>query len=206
VFCPRCGTENPNDNRFCVSCGTQLKGAGAATGPRKGIKERALSLIGRSRKERLITGGVVLAIVIAVISLLSLDTDEETPAPSAATDAACANAKRAVAKAATEARGGGSEGVQQYAADVIVALLDFRQTVLEGEPASSARDDLVVDLRQAAIETGGLARLAREGAGPTQLTAQATRIDAATQGVDAASDDLGLTECAEVRIIPAKTG
>jgi hypothetical protein len=205
VFCPRCGTENPDDNRFCVSCGTQLKGAGAAAAPKKGIKERAVGLIGRSRKERLITGGIVLAVVIAVISLLSLDTDDETAAPSAATDAACVNAKRAVAKAATDARGGGIQGVQLYAADVIVALLDFRQAVLEAEPASTAKDDVVVELRQAAIETGGLARLAREGAGPRQVTAQATRIDAATQGLDEAIADLGLSRCAQVRIAPAET-
>ena len=205
MFCPRCGTENPDENRFCVSCGTQLKGPGAVAGPRRGVKERAVALIGRSRKERLITGGVVLAVVIAVISLLSLDTSDETPAASAETDSACVNAKRAVANAATEARGQGIQGVQLYAADVIVALLDFRQTVLETEPASSARDDVVVDLRQAAIETGGLARLAREGAGPRQVTAQATRIDTATQGLDAAIADLGLSRCAQVRIVPAET-
>lgn len=33
MFCPNCGKNNPDDSRFCESCGTTMNGPGAAATP-----------------------------------------------------------------------------------------------------------------------------------------------------------------------------
>jgi hypothetical protein len=204
VFCPRCGTDNDPKNRFCVSCGSELKEPEAEE-PSKGIADRLRGLLGRSRKERLITGGIVLALAVAVIALLALgpndDSQDSTASPEA--DAACVKAKQAVASAATEARGKGAAGFQTYSARLIAAMLDFRGTVRSVLPPSDAATQLNLALRDAAIAAGGLARLAREGAGQPEIGDQVARLDAATKRIDSASEAAGLSGCANVRILPA---
>jgi hypothetical protein len=205
VFCPRCGTDNADENRFCVSCGSQLpRGADESAGPRPEGKNRLGRIVGRSRKERVITGATVLAIVVAIIAFLALKpTGDETPAGPPSVDTACVQAKQSVAAAATQARGKGQAGFQSYSASLIAALLQFRDTVSSTAPAGGNATQLESALRNAAIEAGGLARLAREGAPQAELAAQAGRLDATTRRVDDASRALGLDRCAQVRIVPA---
>jgi hypothetical protein len=205
VFCPRCGTENAADNRYCVSCGHQL-GARAEV-PAKGLGERVRDVFGRSRKELLITAGTLAAILVAVVSLISLDPDEvsddDEPVAPPEADAACVEAKEAVARAATTAGPAEATAFQSYAAELIAAMLEFRRTVRESGVSGEAATELDASLRDAAIEAGGLARLAREGEDRAALVEQASRIEDATTRADEAIEQLGLTTCAEIRIVPA---
>jgi hypothetical protein len=205
VFCPRCGTENAADNRFCVSCGSQLGSGAASPKAKASVRERRTGMIGRSRKERLITAGTVVAVVVAVVAFLVIDSDtgDETPAPPAGADVACIQAKQAAAKAATQARGQGQAGFQSYSAQLIAALLDFRNTVLSSATPSDAATELELALRDAAIDAGGLSRLARDGADGAVIARQARALDSATNRVDTATEAFGLTNCAHVRIVPA---
>jgi hypothetical protein len=204
VYCPRCGTENAESDRFCRSCGADLR-AKPSSGEREQwrtrVRDGVARLIGRSRRERIITGATVLAIVVALISFLALKPDDETPEANPAADAACVNAKREVANAATRAARTAGGRLGSYAASVVEALVEFRSEVRRLVPAVDAAE-LDAALLDTAVQAGTLGRLARAG-NQAAISDQAARVGAATRRVDAAIDDLGLSICADLRIVPA---
>jgi zinc-ribbon domain len=59
VFCPKCGTEHPDDSQFCRKCGGSLTGTVSSTPPAK-TKPRRIPIA-------LAVGIVVLLIVVAWI-------------------------------------------------------------------------------------------------------------------------------------------
>lgn len=206
MFCPRCGTENADSDRFCRSCGADLraKPSGGDQKPRRSrLRDGAARLIGSSQRERIITGATALAIVVALISYLALRSDDDS-SPVATypdADAACVKAKQAVANATTRAARTPGAGLGPYAASVVEAFVEFRSEVRDlVPPADAAKLDSA--LRDAAVQAGALGRLAREG-NKAAVRVQAQRVGAATDRVDAAIRDLGLGFCASLRIVPA---
>lgn len=206
MFCPRCGEETDGDARYCGSCGAELPRPGKRDAEERSAGERIGDLVGRTRRERMITGGTVLAIAIAIAAFFALDTDTDESVTSAlnrgdaeAVDAACIVAKQTIADAAGRVAEAGGANLEEYSAAVLRSIVEFRSQV-RSLPANSGLDQLDAALLEAATEAGELSRLARED--PSQAADQATTLEEATGGIEAAIAELGLTGCAQVQTVP----
>ena len=202
MFCPRCGEEVKAGSRYCAACGANLRAAGGKAKSRS-LRDRLAGMIVRSRRERIVTAATVGAIVVAVAAFIALDTEDVDDsgvlaiADARAADAACLEAKEQIAIATENAVEEG-EGIEEYSADVLRAVVEFRSRV-RGLPPSAGIRELDEALREAAIEAGALARVARES--PDAVVAQARRVDMATAEVEEVIDGLPLANCAEIEIV-----
>src|SRR5882724_3530575 len=70
MFCPRCGTENEEGDRFCVSCGASLRKTEPAES--KPLRERLRDLIGKTPRARAVTAGTAIAIAIAIAAFIAI--------------------------------------------------------------------------------------------------------------------------------------
>ena len=97
MHCSRCGAQTEKGDRYCASCGATLK---QETGPKRSPRERFAALIGTSRRERLISGGIALALVVAIVAFFALPTDEDDEVPqddyTESADAICVQAKQQI--------------------------------------------------------------------------------------------------------------
>jgi hypothetical protein len=204
MFCPRCGEEVEKGARYCSKCGATMPTSAERPKRKRSLRERLAGLIGRTRRERLITGGTVLAIVIAIAAFFALDSGEDGEEDSLAlpladtqlVDDACVNAKAGIANAANSAvrRGG---GVEAYSVAVLRAIAEFRSTVrsLVRSPGVARLDQVLLD---AEIDAGALARVAREQ--PDQLIERAEELDADTAAIEATIAEVGLARCGDLQL------
>lgn len=221
MFCPSCGAENEEGSRYCASCGRALpreapapkagdspdSDGGAATGGdpsgAKGGFTGALDrIIGTTRKARLVSAGIAIALVVAVIAFIALGSDKETTVPqdglTKAMDASCVHHKVEIAKAQAEALNSHDlAGVLSYADSVVRVAGGWRQE-LGRLDAPADRTALIEPLREALlevqIEAGALARASRE-TDKAEVVATAARVNAATAKVEAAIQNLELERC-----------
>src|SRR5690242_14329725 len=126
MYCPRCGAENDEGSRYCASCGSALPRNEAGEHPRHeddadptssasstggtgsgGIGGAFGRIVGTTRKARLISAGIVVALVVAVVAFIALGSDDEKTVPqdglTKAMDANCVHHKVQIAKAQAEA-------------------------------------------------------------------------------------------------------
>jgi hypothetical protein len=207
MFCPRCGQETDENARYCGSCGAEMQrpGDGGAGGEPRSFRDRAGDLIGRSPRERFVTGGIVVAIVVAIIAFFALDTETENGDPglsrsdAEAVDSACIVAKQSIAEAAARALRGGEANLEKYSASVLRSIVEFRSRV-RSLAAGSELAALDAALLAAATEAGELSRVVRED--PSGAVAQARSLEDATGEIEAAIAELGLTGCADVPTVP----
>ena len=108
MFCPRCGTEQPESARFCERCGHRLE----SDDPRDAADSAALPSPERARPDpRLIGGAVALTLVVAAAAVLVLtgafgsSDGSDTAAPSASTAAPSTTATSAPPATTTQAAG-----------------------------------------------------------------------------------------------------
>jgi hypothetical protein len=203
VFCPRCGDESPDGVRYCSSCGAELPRPDdsrpqAGAGRRARAVDRLQRLVGRTRRERVVSGLIAALLVVAFIGLLALDPaeDEEVVAAREALDGACVAAKAQVVEAANELTGQG--GPEEYALRVVVTMMDLREAAAAS--GLTGTEELRTAAFRAAVAAGRVGRLAREeGPGPTLAEAVQQSADA-LDGLSAPTDDLGLTACAAASI------
>lgn len=208
VFCPRCGAESPDDVRYCSACGAELPkrrdddrdgaeaGAGATRGER--VRARLRRLVGRSRKERVVSGITALLVVVAVVAFIRLDPaeDDETSAARDALDASCVAAKAQVVDAANALSGPGGAG--QYAVLVVVAMLDLRDAA--SASAVPGEQDLEQAAFDAAVAAGRFGRVAREGGSQDEVAAALEQSTDALDGLSRPTEDLELANCAGAAI------
>jgi hypothetical protein len=207
MFCPRCGTENQDGDRFCSSCGAALGGAEKSAEPRS-ARDTLGKLIGTSRKARLVTAGTVLAVVVAIVAFIALKPSEEEEtiprdAYTVKADKLCIASKQAIV--AIETQYAKSDAVEKLATELVPVVAAWRTQLSEltVPPEPAGRAELAAGLEAALLETeaqlGGLARVAKSG-DTKEVVAKAKSVDAATGTVEEAASALGLTECEEATI------
>jgi hypothetical protein len=206
VFCPDCGHRNEEGDRFCSNCGGALQRKAAAT-PRRSLRERAVAVIGGSRRERLVTAATVAAVAVAGAAYLALrPTEEGVPRDdyTLAAEQICVDAKTQIAAAGESTAG----NLGRYGSEIVPLATDWL-TQFKALQTPADRTAYAAEMRQALLEViiqaGILARVGREGP-PADVVAQAGRVDAASAGVEQAIKDLRLDRCAEVRIGPRPSG
>lgn len=74
MSCPKCGTANEDDARFCIQCGTGLDAAReSAAGARSGMRERpGAAASSRLKLSIVLLSGVILVVALALAAWLSL--------------------------------------------------------------------------------------------------------------------------------------
>jgi hypothetical protein len=202
VYCPRCGTPNEPDDRFCSACGVALRTSGskeAESGTRKWLDR----WIGTTKRARWISGATALALIVAIVSFFALKTDDEGE-PDAYTLAAeqiCFDAKRQIFLAGQRSRMR-PEGASAFAHTLLPAISEWRLRMGNlAAPADRRAEAAQLEsaLREVEVRVAELARTA--GAPSRKRTlAAAARADRASTGVEEAVAALGLDECAAVKL------
>lgn len=204
MTCPRCGSPNEPDDRFCSACGAAL----AASAPKKprSSGERLKGLVGRTRRARLITAATALAIVGAIVAFIALEpADEAIPrdAYTIAADRMCLQAKLEIVAAAKRYRSEAGGGDAQAFAQSLVPIVGGWRRRLRGLNIPSDRvaeaRGLEAALLEAEIRIAKLARIAG-GSDERSVLASARRADQASTTVEDAVSALGLDECASVAL------
>ena len=79
MFCPSCGTRNPDGSRFCGSCGTDLSARGAAApqvqSGARAFARPAAAARGRSAGRALVVAGIAAAVTVALVVAVGLRTN-----------------------------------------------------------------------------------------------------------------------------------
>jgi len=209
MFCPHCGTENDEGNRFCVNCGSELSSSGSekSGGTRK---ERLGRLVGSDRGTRVVTLTTVLAIVVAIVAFLSLGSgDGSESAYTQSLDRACVAEKERVIALEQETLRQRPPNLGEFSSVLVTIVAEWRAG-LRGEPAPAEYAGEVAayegSLLRILIGAGGLARLTREDASAAAIAAQAKVVDEATAEADEAIEELGLTECTALTVAPGTGG
>lgn len=209
VYCPRCGAQCKSGAKFCSSCGESLDaGLPAKSSESRSRGDRLGKIVGENRSARLVTAGIVAALLVAVVAFFALpsDDDEEIPydAYTRAADELCVAEKQAIVAAGQSslAEEAGGARLAAYAGGLVPIAVEWR-TSLAGlsVPADRAEAAASLDLalRRVAVEAGALARAART-LGQRAALARANQVDAATAKVEQAVERLGLRRCASLEI------
>ena len=204
MFCPRCGTENKEGDRFCSSCGASLGGS-AGKSESRSARDTFGRLIGTTRKARIITAVTALAVVVAIVAFIALKpSEEEATIPRDAytvkADKLCVASKQAIVTIERQ-YGGGTAGLVKLATELVPVVSAWRTQLGElNVPADRTEPagNLEAALLEAEAEFGGLARVAKTG-DSEEIVAKAEQADATTATVDEAADSLGLTDCEQAR-------
>ena len=202
MYCPRCGTPYEAGDRFCSSCGATL---GRTTGKRpepRSLRERVVSLVGTTRKARIITLATVAAIAVAIAALIALGPagDDSIPRDSytITADGMCLDAKRQIVAAERASAG----NLDAFARSLVPVIANWRSSFRNLRVPSDRFDRaeaLDAGLRDVEIEASRLA-LMPDHAARARTLAQAGRVDRASSHVEKAIAELGLERCAAARI------
>jgi hypothetical protein len=202
MHCPRCGAQNQTDNRFCVSCGSELSSAS----PQRPVstRERILRLLGTTPKARMLSAATVLALLVAIAAFVALKPSEGDATPEDAftrsADRLCVEEKGRVATLERQVLQQGAGNISAFASALVTVLTEWRfgiqdlpATAVDLE-ASRALDSALLDVL---IRAGALARVARTGP-QAEIAREAQLVDDASVGVDRQIEQLGLDRCSEV--------
>jgi len=210
MYCPRCGTENADSNRFCVNCGSELSPAGQSSGVAPSLKQRLASLIGTTPRARLITAATVIAIVVGIVAFLSLDADEDATGSSPylqKVDQECVAEKERIIALEEQTLSQQPPNLREFASVLVGSLAEWRANLRQDPPPPSsapAIEQLEAALIKALIRSGELARAIRDEKPAGQVSRDAGAVDDAAAQLDTVIADLGLSACADLPVSPAE--
>ena len=205
MFCPRCGKPNEEGARYCSACGETLPELGdeaAEASERPSLRQRMGRLIGRSRRERLISAGIAIALLVAIAAVIAISTggSEDTDTYVEKADRICIKSKQAlvvVGNRVSESRRDPTGAIALYAGAAAEIAADWRSRLAGLDPppdskeASARLDEALAKFKHEADE---VVLRAQVGQNPRRLKA---RLAAAGSRAQEASDALGLEDCAE---------
>ena len=212
VFCPKCGRRAEPGDVYCASCGASLPELGSAPG-RASWRQRLAGLIGRSRRERVVTAVtlVVVAAAVAAAIVLLTGSDDDASTYVGLADQACVTAEDGIAQVRDKVARGERDPAEALAlesAAVAELVADWRSRVSRLDPPpdlaqrAAATEEALADLESAAR---GVAQLAPE-ASATRARGLAASLSAPARRLEDSIRALGLEECASddrpVRIGP----
>jgi hypothetical protein len=161
-------------------------------------------LIGRSRRERLISAGIAIALIIAIAAVIAISTGgSEDGAQSAYVEQAdriCIESQQALAivdNQVSESRRDPTGAIALYAGAVAEIAADWRSRLARLDPppdskeASARLDEALAKFKREADE---VVIRAQVGQDPRRLRA---RLAAAGSRIKEATDALGLEDCAD---------
>ena len=161
-------------------------------------------LAGSSRRERQVTAATAVAIIVAIIAFILLDTpgDESPSNPFLrASDQRCLEAKRDVERVSDQTLGSGSPSDRDaYIDGLLQIVLEWRLDQSNLQPApeqQQAADDYLAALLDLSASLGRLSE-----AKPRELAPVSERTDAATAALEQQIDDLGLERCGALTFRP----
>lgn len=218
MFCPRCGAENDDGNRFCVSCGAPLeqkqsREPGARSDSTEGesspAPNRLDEIIGTSRRARIVTALTVLAIAVAVVAFIVLrSNDNEGGVPQDAylrgLDRQCVQEKTRLSELEAETLRQESPDFASFVNYLVRYVTEWHASLqATPPPATHVEGVRAVEgaLLEVLIEAGRLGTAVREGS-QAGIVKAAERVDVATGQVDPALELLGLERCAAMSVNP----
>lgn len=202
MYCPRCGAQNQADNRFCVSCGSEL----SSPSPQSPIspRERIRRLLGTTPKARMLSAATAVALVVAIAAFVALKPSEGDATPedafTRAADRLCVEEKGRVATLEKQVLQQGAGNISAFASALVTVLTQWRFGI-QDLPATTADleasgplDSALLDVL---IRAGALARVARTGS-QAEIAKEAQLVDEASVEVDRQIEQLGLDRCSAV--------
>jgi hypothetical protein len=213
MYCPNCGAENDERNRFCVNCGSELssrrEASGATARPKdRGARDRLAQLVGPTRRARLATAVTVIALVIAVVAFLSLDTNGDETAESPylqSVDRVCVAEKERISALGREVLSQELPNPREFPSVLVTALAEWQSSLRQTPPPPEHAEEiqaLEASLLATLVEAGKLSRLIREEASAQVINKQAQAVDEATGRLNETIDVSGLPVCADLQVSP----
>jgi hypothetical protein len=222
MFCPRCGTENDDGNRFCVSCGVVLaskqprKSGDSTDGPGEDApapaRGRLDEVIGTSRRARIVTALTVVAIAVAVVAFIVLrsnDSDEGVQQDAYLTnlDRQCVQEKARISELENTTLRQESPDFATFVNFLVRDVTEWHSG-LQSTPPPAAHVEGVRAVEGALLEVliaAGRLGTAVRGGSQAEIVRTAQRVDVATGQVDPALEFLGLEKCANVVVQPQQS-
>jgi hypothetical protein len=198
MFCPRCGTENEEGDRFCVSCGASLRERKPAEA--KPLRERLRDLIGKTPRARALTAGTAIAIVIAIAAFIAIPAAKDSSdSYTRSADEICVQTKQQIAAVGrTMPPSAGPGRFAEFLVPIVAGWRYRLNTLRTPVDHADKAGQLDLALRQVEIDAGAIARASQEGSG--NLLALAKQGDDDAAKVEKAVDDLGLTTCSHLAV------
>jgi zinc-ribbon domain len=209
MFCPHCGAENDDANRFCIACGSDLSKRSSAT-PKDPIsfRERLERVFGTTARARLVSAGTTIAVVVAIVAFITLKPSKESVHEDSylrGLDRSCVAEKGRISTLEAETLRQRPPNLAEFASTLVTIVAEWRSNLgATPPPPVNAEGARVLEsaLLTALIEAGALARATREDSSASVVGAQAHSVDEATTGVDRAIEGLGLERCTHIDVAP----
>lgn len=218
MFCPRCGAENDDENRFCVSCGASLPrrqprqpGAGSDSpeGTRSPGRQRLDEVLGTSRGARIVSALTVLAIAVAVVAFIVLRSKDNEGGVSqdaylSRIDRQCVQEKTRLSELEAETLGRKAPEFGSFVNYLVRYVTEWHANLQAAPPPAEHVEGIrAVEgaLLEVLIEASRLGSAVRRGS-RTGIVRAAERVDVATAQVDPALEFLGLERCAALGVGP----
>lgn len=207
MFCPQCGAENEDGNRYCVGCGSDLPGTSGKTTASAPIswRQRIGRIVGITRRARLLSVFTMVAALIAVTAFLILKPASEGPGEDPYTrklDKSCVTEKQTIAALERQTAQQQSAGLATFAGALVTIIEEWRSSLQESPPPpvhAEAVQALDSALLEVLMKAGTLARVTRTGSAPAIATS-AQAVDEASTQVEQAVKNLELSQCSDLSI------